>query len=286
MSYIDDLVKDAATGLAAAGENFRTQNAEWLALRQNPDGGFCDRAGRSDPYYTGFALDALAMLGDVRPAVFSAAYRFATEKIRTARTVVELFSCIRILNAARRAGVADFSGATYVAGLASLLDADPDDEYGLYLGLLGCEMAGADVRTVIPPGRTERLSGAMLGKISGGGAQLTRVCAAATVVGIVGAHERIVRPVTDFILASRADEGFGPGPGDARPDLLSTFCAVTTLALYGTLDGNEAGAHRFAAAMKNPGGGFSGSRADRTPDCEYAYYALGVIGTIAGRRKP
>ena len=46
----------------------------FLRARSNPDGGFQDRAGTSDLYYTVFGLDALIALQEDLPADRTAAY--------------------------------------------------------------------------------------------------------------------------------------------------------------------------------------------------------------------
>ena len=46
----------------------------FLRERVNPDGGFQDRAGASDLYYTVFGLDALIALQEDLPAAQTAAY--------------------------------------------------------------------------------------------------------------------------------------------------------------------------------------------------------------------
>ena len=48
--------------------------AAFLRERLNPDGGFQDRAGASDLYYTVFGLDALIALQEDVPAAQTAAY--------------------------------------------------------------------------------------------------------------------------------------------------------------------------------------------------------------------
>src|SRR5262245_20933483 len=48
--------------------------AAFLRERLNPDGGFQDRAGASDLYYTVFGLDALIALQEELPAERTAAY--------------------------------------------------------------------------------------------------------------------------------------------------------------------------------------------------------------------
>ena len=62
MSYHAKLMFRLAGGAASLPDELRLRHGQWLAAAQREDGGFAGRRGASNPYYTGFALRALALL--------------------------------------------------------------------------------------------------------------------------------------------------------------------------------------------------------------------------------
>ncbi len=63
MSYYAKLMLRLAEGAANLPEDLRLRHGQWLAAAQCDDGGFAGRRGASDPYFTGFALRGLALVG-------------------------------------------------------------------------------------------------------------------------------------------------------------------------------------------------------------------------------
>lgn len=76
MSYLGDLAIRLAGGATAFSNDFRRRHTEFLAKAAGPDGGYCGRQGRSDPYYTSFALRSLAMLDGLDCEIAAAAAAF------------------------------------------------------------------------------------------------------------------------------------------------------------------------------------------------------------------
>ena len=70
--YLQDLNERLAAGIARLPEATRHRHAQFLASKQNPDGGFPDREGGSDLYYTGFALRGLSVLDALTPEICDA----------------------------------------------------------------------------------------------------------------------------------------------------------------------------------------------------------------------
>ena len=67
--YLVELTARLSHGLAEMDEQRRLRHVKFLCAAQSTDGGFEGRAGCSDLYYTGFALRALAVLGELKSDV-------------------------------------------------------------------------------------------------------------------------------------------------------------------------------------------------------------------------
>src|SRR4051812_9597708 len=76
MNFLELLRNDVRAGLALAEPGYRERHARWLHKRQNPDGGFANRRGNSDLYYTAFALRALSALDRLTPEIAGACSGF------------------------------------------------------------------------------------------------------------------------------------------------------------------------------------------------------------------
>ena len=76
MSYLARLAVELAFGAAGIPPERKRRHRRFVLGTQNPDGGFANREGQSDAYYTGFALRGLILLGgrpeDGRPTRFAA----------------------------------------------------------------------------------------------------------------------------------------------------------------------------------------------------------------------
>src|SRR3984893_11660556 len=68
--------------------------AAYLLAAQNPDGGFPDREGGSDLYYTGFGLRGLAVLDALAPEVCERAAGFLRDCLTRQASVVDFFSLL------------------------------------------------------------------------------------------------------------------------------------------------------------------------------------------------
>jgi prenyltransferase beta subunit len=67
------------------------------------------------------------------------------------------------------------------------------------------------------------------------------------------------------------------------PDLLSTATALCALVAMGApLEPLRDSCTSFVESLWTDSGGFGGHPADGTADCEYTYYALLSLGTLAG----
>src|ERR1041384_782815 len=84
LSLVRDSIRE---GLLFAPEEFRHRHAAWLAARQTQEGGFANRRGRADLYYTAFGLRALSALNELTPEIAENATRFLLAQFNQPDTV-------------------------------------------------------------------------------------------------------------------------------------------------------------------------------------------------------
>lgn len=268
----------------------------FLEGRQCPDGGFPDRDGRSDLYYTVFGIAGLLALQRPPPAERLAHYitRFGDG---AGLDFVHL-SCL-----ARCLGLVAGTNPTAVSSTATRVlqrmeqYRTPDGGYHPVPGnrsgtAYGCFLAAGayqDLRQ--SPPEAQGLVGCLASLETGDGgwanevgvpAGATNATAAAVVVlrSIGGA----ARPGASEFLRSMAhpNGGFRAAPGAPIPDLLSTATALHTLALLEQpLRPFQEPCLDFIDTLWTNEGGFHGHWADDHLDCEYTYYGLLALGHLS-----
>jgi hypothetical protein len=76
--------------------------------------------------------------------------------------------------------------------------------------------------------------------------------------------------------------GFAAAPLVPVPDLLSTATALHALSQFNSLPPEITDrCLDFVIGLWDESGGFVGHALDRTPDCEYTFYALLALGNLA-----
>ena len=266
--------------------------ARFLITRLNPDGGFQDRDGASDLYYTVFGLEALTALRRELPA--AEVRRFLEGHDDPADLDFVHTACL-----ARCWADIGAAGAAPVEALLERVETHrtPDGGYSPAAGAghgtaYGCFLAlGAyeDLRATLDG--PDRLLGCLAalraadggyGNQPGMPAGLTPPTAAAVTV-----QRRLSvsadRDATEWLRARHVPAGgFCASPATPIPDLLSTATALHALA----------GAHAPLEPLKDPcldfvdslwtnSGGFYGSWGDDVQDCEYTFYALLALGHLS-----
>ena len=93
-SYLAQLASRLADGVARLPEATRARHAAYLRSAQNTDGGFPDREGNSDLYYTGFALRGLSVLDALTPDICEKAAGFLRGSLTQSASVVDFFSLL------------------------------------------------------------------------------------------------------------------------------------------------------------------------------------------------
>lgn len=307
MTYLETLMLRLAHGMANVPESIRAKHEHWLLAAQRTDGGFAGREGDSDPYYTSFALRALALLGslDGPPARHAAA--FLQGRLSGQAPMVDFVSILygaALLETS--AGLDVFERATdgwrqAVAGMfesfrrpdggyAKTAEGQSSSTYHTFLVVLATQLLG------LPTAEPERLAEFVRSRQrdDGGFVEVAQMrtsgtnptAAAAALLGIMGAMDADTRDrVVDFLAGMQADEG-GLTANTRIPlaDLLSTFTGSLTLADAEALTEIDIpAARRYALSLQADEGGFCGGAWDDGTDVEYTFYGLAALALLGFR---
>jgi prenyltransferase beta subunit len=260
----------------------------------NPDGGFKDRAGNSDLYYTVFGLEGLAAMRADVPVARTIDYLRSFEA-GGALDFVHLACLARGWAAMPRGTIDDSIKREILRRIESHrsadggYDANPGASHG---SLYGCFLAlGAyqDLGDELPA--PERMIGCIksLRTADGGYANgrdfpagLTpSTAAAATLLRQLG---KPAPPEVGTWLRSRCrpEGGFFATPQAPLPDLLSTATALHALSgMHVDFADLKEPCLDFIDTLWNSGGAFYGTWEDDALDCEYTYYGLLALGHLS-----
>ena len=267
--------------------------AAFVRDRLNPDGGFQDRAGASDLYYTVFGLDALVALQEDLPVDETSAYlnRF---NLDADLDFVHLACLARAWAALRRPPssllgdrVADRLEAYRSAdgGYATAAGAAHGSAYSAFLAMGAYQDLGR------PLPSPERIVDSLCGLKTSDGSYanhpglpsgLTTATAAAILV-LRHLDAPADRDAGMWLLdRCHAGGGFFASPTTPVPDLLSTATALHALsALHVPIAGIREPCLDFVDSLWTNRGGFFGTWADDAADCEYTFYALLALGHLS-----
>ena len=267
--------------------------AKFLGGQFNSDGGAKDRTGRSDLYYTVFALDGLAALGCDPPVEATRAY------LRGFGDGADLDfvhrACLARAWATRPAGSLDADRARRITqriethrsadgGYAGTPGSDCGTAYDCFLALGAYQDLGNEPPDSAGLGRCVtglRLPDGAFANERGLDVGTTPATAAAAVLS-----RELGLPVPpevgDWLLAQADDRGgFRAAAGAPIPDLLSTATALHALAaLAVSIDPIRETCLDFVDSLWT-GHAFRGHWADEVEDCEYAFYALLALGHLS-----
>src|SRR5687767_2617531 len=269
--------------------------ASFLRGSVNPDGGFQDRAGRSDLYYTVFGVDGLIALQEEPPAQAAAFLHHAAAIDRL--DYVHL-ACLARAWAALHLQPGEAAAAAVLEriercrsadrGYATTTGAATGSAYAAFLAL----GAYQDLGRAVPDAAGVLASLAALKAADGSyGNQrhlpsgLTAATAAAVIVmRQLGAEAD--RDAGMWLLdRCHASGGFFASRGAPVPDLLSTATALHALSsLHVPIGGLREPCLDFVDSLWTNRGGFFGTWADDAVDCEYTYYALLTLGHLSLER--
>ena len=271
----------------------RDLTAAYLRGRLNGDGGFMDRSGRSDLYYTVFGLEGLIALQEPVPADPVAAFlrRFGDGEGLD-------FVHLACLARAWAAVSPDLSCVPARAMLARLEQYRSDD--GAYATAMGAKQGRVyasflamgvyeDLHATLPtPERLRAALGALRARDGGytnqpGEAQGITTVTAAAVLLLRHLDAPLDAQLGMWLLdRCHASGGFVATPSTPIPDLLSTATALHALAaLHVPVAGLKEACLDFVDSLWTNRGGFYGSWADDDADCEYTYYGLLALGHLS-----
>lgn len=266
--------------------------AGFLRSRLAPGGGFLNRGGESDLYYTVFGVEGLVALQEPLPSEAVAAYltRFRDGHDLDLVHLASLARCWATISRERTAVPARRILARIEAcragdgGYAQVPDADRGTVYAAFLAFGAYE----DLHGTLPdPDRVLDSLSALRARDGGyanhaGDAHgITTVTAAAVL--LLRALGGPIDPHLGMWLLDRCHPsgGFVATPAAPIPDLLSTATALHALAaLHVPLAGVAEPCLDFVDSLWTNRGGFFGNWADDNVDCEYTYYGLLALGHL------
>ena len=264
--------------------------ARFLEGQQHQDGGFCDKSGASDLYYTVFGLDASLAL---QVEVDLSKTRTYLEKFGSGESLdfVHLCSLIRCWAIA---GLESSLGAALEARLAGFRASDGgfhprsgSGESTAYANFLAY-CAYQDLRAPLPEPLGLVQSFKFLETPSSWANErhvpTGSTTATAAAVSVLRDQEMpIPQEVSDWLLARvHPMGGFLAGAQAPVPDLLSTATALHALASMDvSLERVRESCLDFIDTLWTNEGSFYGHWQEETLDCEYTYYALLALGHLS-----
>ena len=267
--------------------------AQFFQTRVNPDGGFQNRSGESDLYYTVFGLEGLVALAQDPPS----ATRSFLERYGAGDTLdlVHLSCLVRAWATLSAPGVPGNIAESLATRLESFRSTDggyavaPGQEhgtvYGCFLALGAIEDLGARLpRPEAMLACIDALRAADGGYANHVGAAEGSTPATAAAVLLLRHLDRTPDAVLRTWLLERCHHagGFFAAPRAPLPDLLSTATALHALAaLHAPIDAIKEPCLDFLDTLWSSAGGFCGSWADEALDCEYSYYGLLALGHLS-----
>jgi prenyltransferase beta subunit len=276
--------------LGEAGQNV----VEFLRSQQNSDGGFKDRAGESDVYYTVFGVEALAAmraefdrgalagylrtLGDGASLDFVHLACLARGWANVPRDLVEPGVRGAIIDRIESHRAAD-------GGYDATPGATRGTLYGCFLALGAYQDLAVDLPN--PQGISDCIASLRAG--DGGFANgpdfphgLTPSTAAAAALLRQLDHPAPPELGPWLLERCRPEGGFFATPHAPIPDLLSTATALHALAgLHADFSTIKEPCLDFIDTLWSSKGAFFGTWEDDVLDCEYTYYGLLALGHLS-----
>lgn len=267
--------------------------AEFIRGRLTADGGFSNRAGDSDLYYTVFGLQALLALRVELPIESTSAYLrgFGAGEDLDLVHLCCLAGCWAMMPApalARATSEAIIarveSYRTDEGGYHASRGAGHGSAYHAFLAIGAYQDLGATAphpdRIAASLAALQSADGAFANDPGRPSGSTPATAAAVTLIR----HFDMPAPSTlaEWLLARCREGGFFASPDAPIPDLLSTATALHALnSLHAPIDGIREGCLDFVDSLWTSQGAFYGTWADDVADCEYTYYGLLALGHLA-----
>jgi prenyltransferase beta subunit len=256
--------------------------ATFILGQINEDGGFKDRVGKSDLYYTVFGIEALLALGAQIPRTKIVSYltQFGQGQSLDFVHLACLVRCWADLSCPIEANIRDAIARRIEKHLA-----EQATIYTCFLALGAYQDLGIEViskKSFLDCISSLRTADGGYTNESGIKIGATPVTAAALTI-LHHFNQPIHNSTINWLLSCVGSEGgFCVMPKVTNADLLSTATSLHALSAAGApLVDIRQRCLDFINGLWDGKGGFCGSSADRTADCEYTYYALLAMGHLS-----
>lgn len=260
----------------------------FILSRMTPDGGFQGRSEECDLYYTCFALMSLHALGKTIPdetRKWTALQTVEPPKDRV--HIASLIICLELTGQAQKADLLrqklqpSFSDALLCGIFGSK---DTENLYSIFLSMLCMKNPGAlkpHAERLIKEIQKFQLKNSAYASEPGSIHISTPATAAALAVLFAITIEPNPETIKQLITMHDPKGGFKAAELTPLPDLLSTATALFALDLHQSIPPEIIKpCLKFIEDCWLDNGGFCGSLADDTPDCEYAFYGLLALGCV------
>ena len=294
LSVSQEMLAAAREALPYLGRR-REKIARYLHGQCTPTGGFMDRGGNADLYYSVFGIDALLALDEPLSLERLVPYLESHEDGR-ALDFMHLTCLARCWARMPDAAIPDGVQCSVADRIESYRTPDggyhtvPNSAAGSVTGIYLAFAAYQDMQRDIPEPRSILASLAALRTPDGAYAN-ERGLAAGTTLAAAGALilQHCLGAAPDAAAAdwlwkqSGPTGGFLASPATPMPDLLSTATAiyagrVLEHPVHDLLENTVI----FTESLQDDDGGYAGHWLEPRPDCEYTFYALLVLGCLVG----
>ncbi|MCF6175174.1 MAG: hypothetical protein L3J71_05370 [Victivallaceae bacterium] len=282
----------------------RDSIADFVSGQLTSEGGFCNRSGVCDQYYTMFGLGCAATLNIPLPVAQIKHYlrQCHPENLDLVHLVcwTKSQSLIKLLrwkayypllrtlfrwrwHLKSNIDLNKFHSAD--GGFANEDSEGKSNPYSIFMGLNLYQDCGGkitDVASVITAlERCRTVNGAFHNPAGGEQEMLSSTSAA--LLSLRQLTGKIDHQALDWLATQQgATGGFHASPETPMPDLLSTAVALFTLQICGhSLDKIADSSRSFILDHWHENGGFTGTLVDECADCEYTFYALMALGALA-----
>jgi prenyltransferase beta subunit len=292
MTIRQDMLKAVSRARSLLGDSAGLV-ADFLRKQINPDGGFRNRFGQSDLYYTVFGLEALSALGEDIPCDkvvgFLRGFRDYTSLDLVhlaclARCLANLASQTQITNHQVLDRIEKYRSSD--GGYNNTEKATYGTAYGCFLALGAYQdLEDKKLNSIVKCVRSlKRPDGGYANEPSSKVSSAPATAAALTILHYL--NETADKSSVDWLLSCLHPKGgFAVMPilrGNIIPDLLSTATALHGLSLTGvSFDNIKERCLDFLDSLWSSQGAFRGNWADEVLDCEYTFYGLLALGYLS-----
>ncbi|MDF1826505.1 MAG: prenyltransferase/squalene oxidase repeat-containing protein [Verrucomicrobiales bacterium] len=294
MSLRLEMLQVARLAPSVLGEEASALIRDFVLSQAHPEGGFCDRDGEADLYYSSFAIDCLTALQAELPEASLKHYLTGRLGKLDELDFVHLCCLARCFSALKDKPSPDELAPVFLAiekyrtGEGGYNQSDEAETGSAYAGFLAY---GAYADHGLPVPNEEGLGRSLDQLKVEGGAWANDVelpipnvpSTAAAITLCRNLRLPIPRETPGWILNSlHPTGGFLPFPMAPLPDLLSTAVALHALdGLQVSYEGKKERILDFVDSLWTAAGGFHGTWDDDDLDIEYTYYGLLALGHLA-----